>query len=115
MLSFGWRKIPSADVVNNDFSRWLGLTRVGDLPLYLSQHLIASKSNEIDQQRPVLSVEGRCRPRSTNRAVPGADNAIWDDAGDGPDLRPQTDQKMAAMTPGDRASKSITRTTAPLS
>ena len=38
------------------FLAGLGLTASVISLLYLSQHLIASKSNEIDQQRSVLSV-----------------------------------------------------------
>jgi sensor domain CHASE-containing protein len=68
------------DVVNNDFPRRARPHRVGDLLLYLSQHLIASKSNEIDQQRSVLSVEGAVQT-SVNRVLSLVlDNAIWDDA-----------------------------------
>jgi sensor domain CHASE-containing protein len=68
------------DVVNNDIPRRLGLTASVISLLYLSQHLIASKSNEIDQQRSVLSVEGAVQT-SVNRVLSLVlDNAIWDDA-----------------------------------
>lgn len=62
------------------FLAGLGLTASVISLLYLSQHLIASKSNEIDQQRSVLSVEGAVQT-SVNRVLSLVlDNAIWDDA-----------------------------------
>lgn len=79
--AFGWRKIPSARTLSiMIFLAGLGLTASVISLLYLSQHLIASKSNEIDQQRSVLSVEGAVQT-SVNRVLSLVlDNAIWDDA-----------------------------------
>ncbi|MGU3522897.1 EAL domain-containing protein [Enterobacteriaceae bacterium C23F] len=48
--------------------------------LYLSQHLISSKTNEIDAHRSALSVDGAIQT-SVNRVLSlVVDNAIWDDA-----------------------------------
>lgn len=48
--------------------------------LYLSQHLISSKTNAIDAHRSALSVEGAIQT-SVNRVLSlVVDNAIWDDA-----------------------------------
>lgn len=67
--AFGWRKIPSARTLSiMIFLAGLGLTASVISLLYLSQHLIASKSNEIDQQRSVLSVEGAVQT-SVNRVL----------------------------------------------
>lgn len=112
--AFGWRKIPSARTLSiMIFLAGLGLTASVISLLYLSQHLIASKSNEIDQQRSVLSVEGAVQT-SVNRVLSLVlDNAIWDDAVT-QTYAPRLDQN-GCTTPGDRASKSITCTTAPLS
>ena len=48
--------------------------------LYLTQHLIGLKANEIDKHRSVLSVDGAVQT-SVNRVLSLVmDNAIWDDA-----------------------------------
>jgi periplasmic sensor diguanylate cyclase/phosphodiesterase len=48
--------------------------------LYLSQHLISSKTNAIDAHRSALSVDGAIQT-SVNRVLSlVVDNAIWDDA-----------------------------------
>ena len=51
------------------FLAGLGLTASVISLLYLSQHLIASKSNEIDQQRSVLSVEGAVQTSVCSRFI----------------------------------------------
>ena len=87
------------------FLAGLGLTASVISLLYLSQHLIASKSNEIDQQRSVLSVEGAVQT-SVNRVLSLVlDNAIWDDAvtdRKAADLRPVTRSEMAVRFLGIR-------------
>lgn len=48
--------------------------------LYLSLHLISTKTNEIDEHRSALSVQGAIQT-STNRVWSLViDNAVWDDA-----------------------------------
>lgn len=48
--------------------------------LYFSQHLVSTKTNEIDAHRSALSVEGAVQT-SVNRVLSlVVDNAIWDDA-----------------------------------
>lgn len=79
--SLGWRNIPSARTL----SVMIVLAGVGLIVsvislLYLSQHLIGLKANEIDKHRSVLSVNGAVQT-SVNRVLSLVlDNSIWDDA-----------------------------------
>lgn len=76
-----WRNIPSARTL----SIMIVLAGIGLIVsiislLYLSQHLIGLKANEIDKHRSVLSVDGAVQT-SVNRVLSLVmDNAIWDDA-----------------------------------
>jgi hypothetical protein len=77
----GWRNIPSARTL----SIMIVLAGIGLIVsivslLYLTQHLIGLKANEIDKHRSVLSVDGAVQT-SVNRVLSLVmDNAIWDDA-----------------------------------
>ncbi|MBV8043875.1 bifunctional diguanylate cyclase/phosphodiesterase [Pluralibacter sp.] len=77
----GWRNIATAKTLFvMTFLAGIGLIVSIVSLLYLSQHLISSKTNEIDAHRSALSVEGALQT-SVNRVLSlVVDNAIWDDA-----------------------------------
>lgn len=79
--SLGWRNIPSARTLSiMIFLAGIGLIVSVIFLLYLSQHLIGQKANEIDKHRSVLSVDGAVQT-SVNRVLSLVmDNSIWDDA-----------------------------------
>jgi len=76
-----WRNIPSAKTLfAMIFIAGIGLMVSVVALLYLSLHLISSKTNEIDDRRTALSVEGAVQT-SVNRIWSLVlDNAVWDDA-----------------------------------
>ena len=77
----GWRNLPSAKTLSvMIFLAGLGLIVSVISLIYLSQHLIRIKTNEIDRHRSVLSVDGAVQT-SVNRVLSLVlDNSIWDDA-----------------------------------
>ncbi|CAH5523894.1 putative bifunctional diguanylate cyclase/phosphodiesterase [Klebsiella oxytoca] len=77
----GWRNIPSARTLSiMIFFAGIGLIVSVVFLLYLSQHLIGQKANEIDKHRSVLSVNGAVQT-SVNRVLSLVlDNSVWDDA-----------------------------------
>lgn len=76
-----WRNIPTAKTLFvMIFMAGIGLIVSVVALLYLSLHLISSKTNEIDDHRTALSVEGAVQT-SVNRVWSLViDNAVWDDA-----------------------------------
>lgn len=76
-----WRNISTAKTLFvMTFMAGLGLIVSIVALLYLSLHLISSKTNEIDEHRTALSVEGAIQT-SVNRVWSLViDNAVWDDA-----------------------------------
>jgi sensor domain CHASE-containing protein len=48
--------------------------------LYLSLHLISTKTNEIDEHRTALSVQGAIQTSVNRVSSLVLDNAVWDDA-----------------------------------
>lgn len=48
--------------------------------LYLSLHLISSKTNEIDEHRTALSVQGAIQTSVNRTRSLVIDNGVWDDA-----------------------------------
>nr|VUD28389.1 PAS/PAC sensor-containing diguanylate cyclase/phosphodiesterase [Raoultella sp. NCTC 9187] len=77
----GWRHLPSAKTLAVIILlAGIGLIASVISLLYLSQHLIGIKANEIDRHRSVLSVNGAVQT-SVNRVMSLVlDNSIWDDA-----------------------------------
>jgi hypothetical protein len=77
----GWRNLPSAKTLSvMIFLAGIGLIVSVISLIYLSQHLISIKTNEIDRHRSVLSVDGAVQT-SVNRVLSLVlDNSIWDDA-----------------------------------
>ncbi|MFK3703773.1 putative bifunctional diguanylate cyclase/phosphodiesterase [Klebsiella sp. NPDC088457] len=77
----GWRNLPSAKTLSvMIFLAGIGLIVSIISLLYLSQHLIGIKANEIDRHRSALSVDGAVQT-SVNRVLSLVlDNSIWDDA-----------------------------------
>ncbi len=80
-LICGWRNLPSAKTLSvMIFLAGIGLIVSVISLIYLSQHLISIKTNEIDRHRSVLSVDGAVQT-SVNRVLSLVlDNSIWDDA-----------------------------------
>ncbi|MRS89029.1 EAL domain-containing protein [Enterobacteriaceae bacterium RIT714] len=76
-----WRNIPTAKTLFvMIFMAGIGLIISVIALLYLSLHLISSQTNEIDEQRSALSVQGAIQT-SVNRVWSLViDNAVWDDA-----------------------------------
>ncbi|WP_312626351.1 EAL domain-containing protein [Scandinavium sp.] len=76
-----WRNLATARVLFVMlFMAGIGLIVSVVSLLYLSQHLISSKTNAIDAHRSALSVDGAIQT-SVNRVLSlVVDNAIWDDA-----------------------------------
>nr|WP_318381822.1 bifunctional diguanylate cyclase/phosphodiesterase [uncultured Enterobacter sp.] len=78
---FSWRNIPTARTLSvMIIMAGIGLIISVVALLYLSLHLISTKSNEIDERRSALSVQGAIQT-SVNRVWSLViDNAVWDDA-----------------------------------
>lgn len=78
---FSWRNIPGAKTLFvMIFMAGIGLIVSIVALLYLSLHLISTKTNDIDRHRTALSVEGAVQT-SVNRVWSLViDNAVWDDA-----------------------------------
>ncbi len=78
---FSWRNIPRAKTLFvMVFMAGIGLIVSIVALLYLSLHLISTKTNEIDEHRTALSVQGAIQT-SVNRVKSLViDNAVWDDA-----------------------------------
>ena len=76
-----WRNIPTARTLSVlIFIAGIGLIVSVVALLYLSLHLVSSKTNEIDEHRSALSVQGAVQT-SVNRVWSLViDNAVWDDA-----------------------------------
>lgn len=76
-----WRNIPTARTLSvMIFIAGIGLIVSVVALLYLSLHLVSSKTNEIDEHRSALSVQGAIQT-SVNRVWSLViDNAVWDDA-----------------------------------
>lgn len=76
-----WRNIPTARTLSVlIFIAGIGLIVSVVALLYLSLHLVSSKTNEIDEHRSALSVQGAIQT-SINRVWSLViDNAVWDDA-----------------------------------
>lgn len=76
-----WRNIPTARTLSVlIFVAGIGLIVSVVALLYLSLHLVSSKTNEIDEHRSALSVQGAIQT-SVNRVWSLViDNAVWDDA-----------------------------------
>ena len=76
-----WRNIPTARTLSVlIFIAGIGLIVSVVALLYLSLHLVSSKTNEIDEHRSALSVQGAIQT-SVNRVWSLViDNAVWDDA-----------------------------------
>lgn len=62
------------------FMAGIGLTVSVVALLYLSLHLISAKTNEIDEQRSALSVQGAVQTSINRMWGLVTDNAVWDDA-----------------------------------
>ncbi|WP_313111241.1 EAL domain-containing protein [Pseudescherichia sp.] len=76
-----WRNIPTARTLSIlIFVAGIGLIVSVVALLYLSLHLVSTKTNEIDEHRSALSVQGAIQT-SVNRVWSLViDNAVWDDA-----------------------------------
>lgn len=78
---FSWRNIPSAKTLFvMIFLAGIGLIISIVALLYLSLHLISTKTNEIDEQRTALSVQGAIQTSVNRMRSLVIDNAVWDDA-----------------------------------
>lgn len=79
--ALSWRNIPTAKTLSIlIFVAGIGLIISVVALLYLSLHLVSSKTNEIDEHRSALSVQGAIQT-SVNRVWSLViDNAVWDDA-----------------------------------
>jgi len=76
-----WRNIPSAKTLfAMIFMAGIGLMVSVVALLYLSLHLISSKTNEIDDHRTALAVEGAVQTSVNRISALVTDNAVWDDA-----------------------------------
>jgi len=76
-----WRNIPTARTLSIlIFVAGIGLIVSVVALLYLSLHFVSTKTNEIDEHRSALSVQGAIQT-SVNRVWSLViDNAVWDDA-----------------------------------
>lgn len=76
-----WRNLPTARTLSvMIFVAGIGLVISVITLIYLSLHLISAKTNEIDEHRSALSVQGAIQT-SVNRVWSLVlDNAVWDDA-----------------------------------
>lgn len=76
-----WRNIPTAKTLFvMIFMAGIGLIVSVVALLYLSLHLISSKTNEIDEHRSALSVQGAIQTSANRVWSLVIDNAVWDDA-----------------------------------
>ncbi|MEO3739048.1 bifunctional diguanylate cyclase/phosphodiesterase [Kosakonia sp. WA-90] len=76
-----WRNIPTARTLFiMIFMAGIGLIISVIALLYLSLHLISTKTNEIDQHRTALSVQGAIQTAINRTRSLVIDNAVWDDA-----------------------------------
>ncbi|MCW2093537.1 bifunctional diguanylate cyclase/phosphodiesterase [Lelliottia amnigena] len=76
-----WRNIPTAKTLFvMIFMAGIGLIVSIIALLYLSLHLISSKTNEIDEHRSALSVQGAIQTSANRVWSLVIDNAVWDDA-----------------------------------
>jgi hypothetical protein len=80
--------------------------------LYLSLHLISTKTNEIDEHRTALSVQGAIQTSVNRVSSLVIDNAVWDDAVR--ELYSLSWIPNGCITPGAQGLKSIISTTAHL-
>jgi hypothetical protein len=68
------------NVVRHDIHGGIGLIMSIVALLYLSLHLISTKTNEIDEHRTALSVQGAIQTSVNRVSSLVIDNAVWDDA-----------------------------------
>lgn len=80
-LTLSWRNIPTAKTLFvMIFMAGIGLIVSIVALLYLSLHLISTKTNEIDEHRTALSVQGAIQTSVNRVSSLVIDNAVWDDA-----------------------------------
>ncbi|HDR2791695.1 MULTISPECIES: EAL domain-containing protein [Enterobacter] len=80
-LTLSWRNIPTAKTLFvMIFMAGIGLIVSVIALLYLSLHLISTKTNEIDEHRTALSVQGAIQTSVNRVSSLVIDNAVWDDA-----------------------------------
>jgi len=78
---FSWRTLSTARTLFiMIFMAGIGLTVSVVALLYLSLHLISAKTNEIDEQRSALSVQGAVQTSINRMWGLVTDNAVWDEA-----------------------------------
>jgi len=76
-----WRNIPTARTLSVlIFIAGIGLIISVVALFYLSLHLISTKTNEIDEHRTALSVQGAIQTSVNRVSSLVIDNAVWDDA-----------------------------------
>lgn len=79
--TLSWRNIPNARTLfATVFMAGIGLIISIVALLYLSLHLISTKTNEIDEHRTALSVQGSIQTSVNRVSSLVLDNAVWDDA-----------------------------------
>lgn len=79
--TLSWRNIPTARTLfAMVFMAGIGLIISVVALLYLSLHLISTKTNEIDEHRTALSVQGAIQTSVNRVSSLVLDNAVWDDA-----------------------------------
>jgi periplasmic sensor diguanylate cyclase/phosphodiesterase len=79
--TLSWRNIPTARTLfAMIFMAGIGLIVSIVALLYLSLHLISAKTNEIDEHRTALSVQGAIQTSVNRVSSLVIDNAVWDDA-----------------------------------
>lgn len=79
--TLSWRNIPTAKTLFvMIFMAGIGLIISVIALLYLSLHLISTKTNEIDEHRTALSVQGAIQTSVNRMSSLVIDNAVWDDA-----------------------------------
>jgi sensor domain CHASE-containing protein len=79
--TLSWRNIPNARTLfAMVFMAGIGLIISIVALLYLSLHLISTKTNEIDEHRTALSVQGSIQTSVNRVSSLVLDNAVWDDA-----------------------------------
>lgn len=79
--TLSWRNIPTARTLfAMVFMAGIGLIISVVALLYLSLHLISTKTNEIDEHRAALSVQGAIQTSVNRVSSLVLDNAVWDDA-----------------------------------
>jgi sensor domain CHASE-containing protein len=103
--TLSWRNIPTARTLfAMVFIAGIGLIISIVALLYLSLHLISTKTNEIDEHRSALSVQGAIQTSVNRVSSLVLDNAVWDDAVR-ETYRPTLDP-AGCITPGALALKS---------